>query len=288
MAKLEDVLKKQGFTDADLAAAQTLLGDQRFRGAVEGYTSGLEQDLGAFRKENNDWADWAEKTNKPQLDGYVRESLDLKGKVGSLEARLKAVDPTFTGGGEGKAPERAAAAGGGVPATGDFDPKQFGLVTEKDVERYAAQQGTAIVIAQDLQQEYRRLTGKDMLDYETTADGRTLRGMTALLHEARTAKTPMPDYIAQKFDFAGKRAQMKVDADKAHDEAIRKDERAKAIAEMSNPNARPGLISTNPFVPRAVGDGTPKQPWEVSAAERRNSRIVKNTETQARSMAGLN
>ena len=279
--KLEDVLKKQGFSDADIASAATLLGDQKFRGAVETYVGGLETDLGAFREENNRWADWAEKVNKPQVEALSREKLELTASKGSLEARLKAVDPTFT---PGQPQERRADPD---PAAG-FDPAKHGLLTEKDFEQrvnqYAAAQGTAIAMANDMVMEYRKLTGADMLDYTyQDAEGRPMRGMTALLTEARINKKPLPDFIADKFDFAGKRAKAAEDSRKAAEEAVRKDERMKVTAEFGNPNTRPGLPSAQPFIPARPQGEAAKMPWETPASERRNRRISNALETQARS-----
>jgi hypothetical protein len=284
--KLEDVLRKQGFSDADLQAAGTLLGDAKFRGAVETYVGGLESTLNEFRTENDKWADWAEKTNKPQLDALGQEKLNLTSQVGSLSARLQAVDPTFKPNGDGRAPERRQE----DPNPNTFDPQKAGLLTVKDfdekVNQYAAAQGTAIAMANDLAGEYRRLTGNDMLDYSTQdAEGRPLRGMVALLHEARIERKILPDYIAQKFDFAGKRAAAAENARKAAEEAVRKDERTKVIAEFGNPNTRPGMPSQASFVPPPRGDGqAAKMPWEIPATERRNARIGRAMETQAKSM----
>lgn len=277
--KLEELLKAQGFTDADIQAAGTLLGDQKFRGAVETYVGGLETDNRNFREENDKWADWAEKVNKPQMDALQHEKIELAAARGSLEARLQAFDPTFKPGAPGAPPERVVA--------NDFDPAKHGLLTRKDFEQevnqYASAQGMAIAMANDLAMEYRRLTGADMLDYQTQdAEGRQLRGMTALLHEARTSKKPLPDYIASKFDFAGKRAKASEDAKRAAEEAIRKDERSKVVAEFGNPNTRPGMPSAQPFIPPRP-EAAGKMPWEIPAAERRNRRLSNALETQARS-----
>lgn len=285
--KLEDVLKKQGFSDADIAAAGPLLGDAKFRGAVETFVGGMESQLTAFRVENDNWANWAEQTNKPQLDTLGREKLDLTGKVGSLEARLQALDPTYK---PGEPQQRGAQPPAGGSPTGDFDPAKYGLMTraqfDEEVLKYAAGQGSAIALANDLAMEYRRLTGSDMLDYQTTdSDGRPMAGMSALLYEARRDKKPLPDYIATKFDFAGKRAAAREASQKAHEESIRKDERTKVVAEFGNPNTRPGMPSAQPFIPpRANNEGAAKMPWEVPAAERRNRRISNALETQAKSM----
>lgn len=280
MPKLEELLKAQGYTDADIAAAQTLIGDAKFRGAVETYAAKVEGDLSAFRQENDRWADWAEKTNKPELDALKTQKLELVSRAGSLEARLKALDPTFQ---PGQPPERKVETPGG-----EFDPAKHGLLTRKDfdteVNNYAAAQGMAIAMANDLAMEYRKLTGSDMLDYQTQdGEGRQMRGMSALLHEARTNKVALPDYIAQKFDFAGKRAAASAAAKTAAEEAIRKDERAKVIGEYGNPNTRPATLSTQPFIPARTGEGAGKMPWETPATERRNARIGRALETQARS-----
>ncbi len=277
MPKLEDILKAQGFTDADLQAAQTLLGDERFRGAVESYTSGLETKLGEFRTENDKWAEWAETTHKPQLESLQREKLDLVARTGSLEARLKALDPSYSG-----QPVPGA-------ATPNPEQQQSQYLTREDFQRqvseYAAAQGTAIAMANDLAMEYRRLTGSDMLDYQTTdSDGRPLSGMSALLYEARRDKKPLPDYIASKFDFAGKRAQAAAAQKQAAEEAIRKDERSRVLAEMGNPNTRPGMPSVNPFIPQRSQGEAGKMPWETSPAERRSARLARAFESNARSM----
>ena len=280
MPKLEDVLKAQGFTDADIAAAAPLMGDAKFRGAVEAYVGQKEQALADFWQENDRWADWAEKVNKPEVDGLKSQKLELVSRTGSLEARLKALDPTFQ---PGQPAERKVEPGG------DFDPTKHGLLTEKTFEekvaQYAAAQGTAIAMANDLGSEYKRLTGSDMLDYQTQdTDGRSLRGMTALLHEARVNRIPLPDYIEKKFDFAGKRAQATEAAKKASEDAIRKDERMKVMGEFGNPNTRQMMPSQHSLIPPPSA-GENKQPWERGTPnDRRNSRLAKNIESQARSM----
>ena len=281
MPKLEDVLKAQGFTDADIAAAAPLMGDAKFRGAVEAYVGQKEQALADFRQENDRWADWAEKVNKFEVDGLKSQKLELVSRTGSLEARLKALDPTFQ---PGQPAERKV-----EPAGGDFDPSKHGLLTEKifheRIKEYASAEGDAIAMANDYVMEYKRLTGSDMLDYNVrTKDGRELRGMSALLYESRSNGKNLPDYIEQKFDFAGKRAQATEAAKKASEDAIRKDERMKVMGEFGNPNTRQMMPSQHSLIPPPSA-GENKQPWERGTPnDRRNSRLAKNIESQARSM----
>lgn len=285
--KLEDVLKKQGYSEADIASANTLLADPKFRGAVETYVGGLETKLNEFVEENNRWADWAEKTNKPQVDALSRDKVELAARAGSLEARVRALDPSYK---PDEPLNRQQITN--VPATGaDFDPAKHDLLTRKqfneEVTRYAAGQGMAIAMANDLAMEYRRLTGNDMLDYGTTdSDGRPMQGMSALLYESRRDNKALPDYIATKFDFAGKRAAAAATQKAAAEDAIRKDERTKVVAEYGNPNTRPGMPSQAPFIPQrsTQSEGAGKMPWEIPAGERRNARITRALETQAKSM----
>jgi hypothetical protein len=277
---LEQMLKAEGYTDADLEAVKPLLTDQRLRGSIEKSVGAMESQLSQFREENDKWADWAEKTNKPQLTQLQQEKLDAISKAGSLEARLKALDPTFTPTVTQPAPEAPK------PGEQGFDPKKMGLVTVDDVNTYAAAQGEAIAMANDLAQEYFQLTGKSMLEYKTRdSEGRERRGMTALLHEARTQKKHLPDYISEKFDFAGKRSAEAEKQRLAAEKAIRDDERAKLMGEMGNPNSRPLMPSSNPFIPaRSAADGKQVQPWEIPAADRRNQRIQNALQTQAKGM----
>ncbi len=285
MPKLEELLKAQGYTDADIAAAGTLISDSKFRGAVETYVDGLQTQLTGFQTENNNWADWAEKTHKPLVENLQREKVELASQVGSLDARVRALDPNYK---PGEPQNRQAPPAGGTPPA-EFDPAKHGLLTRKDfdteVAKYAAGQGMAIAMSNDLAAEYKRLTGQDMLDYQATdSEGRHMSGMSALLYEARTNNKLLPDYIAQKFDFAGKRAAAAQTQKQAAEDAIRKDERTKVISEFGNPNTRPGVTSNSPFIPPPrTAEGAGKMPWEVPAAERRNARITRALETQARS-----
>jgi hypothetical protein len=284
MATLEEILKSEGYTDADIQAASGLLGDARFRGAVEKTLTNMGTQLTAFQDENNRWADHFEKTVKPQLDGLQREKVELSARAGSLEARVKALDPNY----KAEEPPPAAQDRSKQPP----DPNGNYLTAadfEKKVTEYAAHQGTAIALANDLAMEYKRLTGNDMLDYSySTRDGRTLHGMSGLLQESRDNNRPLPDYISAKFDFAGKRAQAAAKQREDAIAAIRKDERAKVMGELGNPNTRPLMPSQQPFIPPRQGEGNNGMPWNdkgiVNKAQLRSKRIQNAMETQARSL----
>lgn len=279
---LEEILKKAGYTDADIEANKALLSDPRFRGALEQSYGALESDLGKYKQENEGWAKWHDEHAKPTLELYEREKADALAENASLAARLKLAEEA------GYAPKRTEPAQPGQqppPAAAQpkpFDPKEHKLVTQDDVARFADMEGQAIAMANDLYEEYRQLTGKSLLDYRIEVDGRTLKGMQALRSEAVRAKVPLDQYVAQKFDFAGHRSRIAAEERKKQEDAIRADERQKVISQYGHPDQRPLMPSAQPFIPRAPekqGEA-PKQPWEVNAQERRTQRIERAMQTQ--------
>lgn len=292
--KLEDILKARGFTDADLTAAATLLGDQRFRGAIETHMTALQTERDAFATENQNWVTWNQSTNAPRVQQLVDQTAELTGRSASLEARLRAIDPSYAGGAPaGGAPERGGAPAGGAPAGGapaagsEFDPKKYNLLTEDDASTFAVGMGDSIAIANNLAEEYRELTGNSMFRYEATIDGRLMRGMVALREEAKRAKQLLPDFIESKFDFSGKRAAAATKAREEMEAQIRLDERKKVMGEMGNPNARPLMPSAQPFIPRRQeggGEGSTGMPWDnngiVPKNRLRSERLNRFMETQ--------
>lgn len=277
---LEEILKADGWSQADIDAQATLLKDPKFRGALEKQYGAMQTTLGEYKKHNDDWAKFGDTAaaDKAKLE---QERADAVAAQASLEARLKLAEE------QGFAPRRSAGDPNPNPNPdpgGAWDAKKHNVPLWDDIHKLAAAEGEAIAIATDMQEEYRYLTGKSMLEYEANIDGRTLRGMSALLQEARRDKKPLPDYISQKFDFAGKRAQMADKRRQDAEEAIRKDERAKVTAQYgANPDVRPLVPSTNPFVRTGAGEGKPgTMPWEQNPAQLRAARLTRALETQAK------
>lgn len=284
MAKLEEVLKASGFTDEEIAANATILADPKLRGALEGSFGKMETTLDGYKSENERWAKWHETEGKPVLDLYEKERNDARAELAAAKERLKIAEeggfvPSGVHGREG-AGAAAAAAGAGAPAP--FDPKAHKLVTTDDIARYADLEGDAIAMMQDLSAEYQQLTGKNLLEYSTAdSEGRVMRGARALRQEALKSGKRMDVYVAEKFDFAGKR-QAAADAQrKSAEDAIRADERAKVTKEYGDPNLRPLMPSRDPFIPRN-GDGKVTHPWEndQTAVQRRSARLERAMNTQ--------
>jgi len=278
MAKLEDVLKAQGFTDEDIAAQATLLNDPKFRGALEKSYDVLESTLNNYKTENEGWAKWHEDHGKPTLALYEKDMTDAKAEAASLRERLRLAEQN------GFAPRREeeikVPSGETKSAPEAFDPKKHNLVTQDDVAKFADMEGRAIAMAADLNEEYRHLTGgKSLFDYTVERDGRTLRGMVALREEAIQARKPLDQYVGEKFDFQGKRQAIAEAQRKAAEDAIRADERSKVMGQYGDPNQRPMMPSRDPFIPRPPAEKA-KMPWEITSTDRRNARVQRAMESQ--------
>ena len=281
MAKIEEVLKAAGFTDAEIAANATVLADPKLRGALEGSYAKMETTLEQFKSENDRWAKWHETDGKPVLDLYEKERNDARAELAAARERLKIAEeggfiPTSSHQQQPPANQQQP------PQQVAFDPKAHKLVTTDDIARYADLEGDAIAMMQDLAAEYQQLTGKNLLEYSTTDnEGRVMRGARALRQEALKSGKRMDVYVADKFDFAGKRQAAADASRKAAEDAIRADERAKVTAQFGDPNLRPMMPSQNPFVPRAEGDA--KQPWDTNktASQLRHDRLERAWKTQS-------
>lgn len=277
---IEDLLKAQGYTDAEIEASKALLADPKLRGTLETAYSKLESDLTSFKTENENWSKWHEDHGKPTLALYEKDRADALAETASLKERLRLAEEA------GFAPRRTEPTTTTTTTTptttpAAFNPKDHNLVTTEELGRLANLEGQAIAMAADLNEEYRRLTGgQSLISYETEIDGRQVRGMQALRLEAMQKKQPLDQYVSSKFDFAGKR---KVIADKQKadaEEAIRVDERAKLAKQYGDPNVRTPMPSTNPFMPRP--DKENKQPWDSgkTPAQLKSERLQRAMETQ--------
>lgn len=280
MAKLEDILKAQGWSDADIAANAAMLGDPKVRAALEGSYAALESERDAFKTENQKWADWHEKEGKPLVDLYEKERTEARAEAASLRERLKMAEES------GFAPKREEPTQNPNPANPNpaIDPAKYLThdAFKTEVGKFAQMEGDAIAIAANLAEEYRYLNpGKSLIEYEAEIDGRRLTGMVALRAEALQKKMRLDEYVSQKFDFKGSRQKIADEQRKKAEEAIRADERAKLATQYGDPSQRPLVASRDPFIPRPTNsEGKPVQPWEVPAQQRQSARIQRAMETE--------
>ena len=259
--KLEDVLRAKGYSDTDLEALKTLLADSKFRGALEDDLAALESDRDKFKGEAESWSTWYQDTGLPAVDKALKDAQDANARAAGHEARIKTLQEQGLirqANTEDDLAARAKAAADKPPEK--FDPKQHNLVTMEDAHRFLDAEGDAIALASDLAAEHQALFGKP------------LTGLRELRKEAITAKRPIYDYVAEKLKFGERRGEIAAKAAADKEAEIRKDERTKTIAEVTNPNARPPSDSRFTLIPGSKADG--KQPWE-NAEERSHARVSK-------------
>ena len=273
---LEQILKSKGYTDADLEALKPMLSDSRFR-------TSLEEQFGALETERNDFKakyegketeieDWRANVVNPRIAAAEQEAVKARQEAALLREQVQIAKDygLIPEGDKTPAPSSVSA----TPGNEAFDPSKHNLVTRDEIGRFADLEGQAIAMASDVLEEYRYLSGgKSLYDY-VGPDGK--RGMQALRTEAVKQKMPLDQFVAQKFDFAGKRQAIEAKRQEEHDAQVAKEAVSKYVTENgANPNTRTPGPSRSPFIPRPQGTspaGGAKQPWEVPAQERKGSR----------------
>jgi len=83
-----------------------------------------------------------------------------------------------------------------------------------------------------------------------------------LMDGAFQSKKSAREYAEEKYKLTELRKKAEEEAQKAHDDKIRQEEREKVIAQYANPHTRPLESSRDPFITKV--DDQPKQPWEIT------------------------
>lgn len=275
--KLEDFLKSQGYTDADLAGMGTLLNDSKFRTSIEGTIT--ERETLAAR--NQEWQELHDTKWTPALTAAQEDAAKARRERADLQEQVKiAREYGYLGeDAEAKAREvieankqRDAA---GAPAGFNPDDPKF----RDFAGRFSAAEGDAIALHQYLGEEYRQLHGASINEYVNQQSGK--RGMVALRAEAQAARKPIDQYVEEKFNWSGKRAEAQQKIQQEHDAKVAREAVEKyAIEHGANPlTARP-QASRDPIIPRTkVGD---KQVWEIPTADRRSARLERAYQNEAK------
>ena len=272
MRKLEAILKEKGWTDEDLKSVEPMLSNQKFRDSLESEIANQEYLAEVGKKDAAEALRWREEEALPTLQKHMDSERAARAELASTREQLKVLQEQ----GLIKLDEQKKDPPKNDPPKA-FDPKEHKLVTMDDVAVFAEAEGQAIVTINDLAAEYSELFGKSIFSYVDSATGR--KGMSALREEAKLAKAKdLSDFVSRKFDFAGKRAELaKKDAEE-REKAIRADERAKAMAELANPNLRTPAASLLPFT-RVKRDEKDSLPWE-NVEERRSGRVDRATKAE--------
>ena len=284
--KIEELLKTRGWSEADITAIAPMLQDARFRQSIEESFGAIATERDQLKEKDTAWQRQLDEQWQPRVTGYEQQLRDARMELAAANEKIKiAKDFGYI---DDEAERKAAAAAAVVKEAGvsGYDPKKH--PTWEDVQKFGEAEGTAIAMSHDLAEEYQFLTGKPIFEYETQINGQTIRGMSALRKEAQTARKNLDQYVADKFDFAGKRTVLQQKRQQDHDDAIRREEaervRGEMAAQYGNPLLRNPAVSRMPFVPNKPADG--KQPWERGTqTERRAERLTKLVAIQSKGAA---
>lgn len=281
--KIEDLLKSQGYTDADIAAMGPLLSDQRFRSSIEGTISTLSQERDDYKSRDEEWAMLRDTKYVPALSAAAADAMKHRREAADLREQIKIAKEYGYMGDDAEAKARevieanrqreAATPGAGFNIE---DPK-----FKEFANNYSRGQGDAIALHEFLQEEYRILHGDSINNYRATIGGRELRGMVALRAESQAAGKRIDDYIETKFNWAGKRQEAEQKRQADHDARVAREAVEKyAVDHGANPLAARPQISREPLIPRTKpGD---KPVWQIPASERRNARLERAYASEAK------
>jgi hypothetical protein len=286
---LEQMLKSKGWTDADLEAAKPLLSDARFRSTIEDSVGAIASERDQLKAKDEEWMRKLDSEYNPAIARAEQDAKKARLEAAQLREQVEiAKQYGYFDTPEAAAKAEAAANAAAVKAdqlTNGYDAKKH--PTWDDVNRFADAEGRAIAMAHDLAAEYSYLTGgRSLFEYEAVVNGQMMRGLQAVREEAKAARKPLDQFVADKFDFVGKRAEMAQKKQKEHDDAIVKatteSVRAELAQQYSNPNMRVPMPSRQPFIPGASKDA--KQPWQDGRTpqERQRDRVAKLVAIQMR------
>lgn len=283
MARLEDILKSDGWTEEELANSP-LLQDQRFRSSLEKQYQAVEGERDRWKSERDNYEQWRENTANPHIAAIERETMKARGEAAALREQLK-LAKEWNLVPEDQNQPAATPQPQNTPA--NFDQSQF--YTKDDINKLADGYGEGIVQANDLAEEYKYLYNKPLFEYAIEVDGRTLRGMTALRHEAKQNRKNVIDYTREKFNFGNRHKEMAEQRAREHDEKIRqeaiRETESKYAQQRSNPfltvpqNSRSTFIPGTPSSQSADGKA-PKQPWDELDSVKKARRIENAVKTQ--------
>jgi hypothetical protein len=253
MKTVEEILKESGLTDEQIKAldAKVVSG---LTTVVTSSNSDLEKSELARRAQQQQY----DQVIAPALDGWANEKANLEAQTNYYKTLAeKAKEGGFLPGTEPFKPPVAAAARdeGGKFVAGDTGSPKF-------VENLRMEAATAISTIMDVQWRYQSLYGKPMPD-----------SPTALIKEASDNRMPTIQYIAKKYDFAGKEAAMAADAKKKETDAavaaaLAENDKKWAEKVGSNPDVRRAEASKFSEINKAVKAGTRPDPLKMTEQER--------------------
>jgi hypothetical protein len=250
MPTVQQILKDSGFTDEQITALEPK--------AITAFSSVLSQ-AEAERRAN---ADFYDQQIVPSLTAWDEEANRLRSEAAYYRAQNEAARaggfipqdaPGFGQSRDGQG--RYVANGGGTPGSPTYVPP-----STVDIDAKLGQGLSNVAWAM---QTHQQLTGQMLPD-----------SFDKLAAEASASRLPFRDYVARKYDYAGKQEAMEKKRQEEHDNQIRKEAEAardKVWAERtgSNPDVRAGQASRFGDLSRARANNLIPDPLSMNETERR-------------------
>jgi hypothetical protein len=264
MAKtVEELLRESGLTDEQIKAL-----DAKVVAGVTTVLSTAAQTLEA-----------AEHAKRAQAEQYDRDIAPALDKWANDQTNLAAERDYY------KTMAEKAKEGGFIPATTPFTPPTSATTTTAGTRDAT---GRFVANANPVPGSPQYMTKEETFQAVTAAQWTIAEHMRlnngapppddieALANEAAQAHMPYRQYVEKKYDFSGKRDKIKADAQKAHDDQIRKEvaeQKDKEWAEKvgSNPMTRVAETSRFSEVRQAVKQGERPDPLKQTREQRRAS-----------------
>ncbi len=277
MPTLEEILKTDGWSDADLAESATLLQNQRFRAS-------LEKQYGAVAAERDFLTDWRETTANPHIAAVEAREVAARTEAARLAELVKIAKEYGVPGVENPAPAsppNPATNQPRNPATGEYVDRAYLDTYGRD---FAMGQRKAMAQYVDISNEHQRLFGQPVESFESLLSD--IDNLPA--HER--GRLGLKDVWARKYNVEAKRAEIRAAEQAAHDKKIRdeavRETELKYVQQRANPLLRTPAPSSQPFIPTRTGEGgKPVMPWEESKGQMKERRIGSALKSQFESEA---
>lgn len=274
--KLKQILLSKGWTEDQVAAA---FADSKVLEALDDIYGTVTSERDQAKALNDEWQRKLDSEYNPAIAKAEKDAQAARLRTAELEEQVKiARDYGYLSGDEAERRAAEAAEEAKRRANPDnYDPRRH--PTFDDVAKFADAEGEAIALATDLAAQYQHYTGGSIHEYETRINGQAMSGMRALRKEAQLARKPLDAFVAEKFDFEGKRKAKLAAAETERENRIRNEEREKVTREMAekygNPMMATPIPSRSPFMPgKSSSDG--KQPWERGTEQQRRADRIKH------------
>ena len=258
-ATVEEILKQSGLTEEQIKALDTKI--------MSGFSSVLTTAASA-----QDAAELAKRTMEDRISTEINPALD---KWATEQANLEAQVAFY------KKQNEMARAGGFVPQDAPGYTAPAADTTRDASGRYVAGGNPVPGSPQFVENVNRAVISG--ISTTTWAINQHLRlfgtplpdDVETLVKESADNHMDFRAYVGKKYNFDGKQKELKEKAEKEHDDAIRKDQRAldqKEFTERSgsNPDLRGAEGSQFSTIAKSVKAGQLKDPLDLSPTERHN------------------